>query len=129
MTRNKQTIEVVTINQERRRRWSADEKAALVRETYEPGMTVSLVARKHGVGASQLFNWRKLEREGALTAVSAGESVVPASELAAARAQIAQLQRMLGKKTLEAEILKEAVEFAREKKWIARSPLLDKDGQ
>jgi transposase len=47
------------------------------------------VARKHGVGASQLFNWRKLEREGALTAVTAGESVVPGSELAAARAQIA----------------------------------------
>jgi len=129
MTRNKQTIEVVTVSQERRRRWSAEEKAALVRETYEPGMSVSLVARNHGVGASQLFNWRKLEREGALTAVTAGESVVPASELAAARAQIAQLQRMLGKKTMEAEILKEAVEFAREKKWIARSPLLGKDGQ
>jgi len=92
-------------------------------------MSVSLVARKHGVGTSQLFNWRKLEREGALTTVTAGESVVPASELAAARAQIAQLQRMLGKKTMEAEILKEAVEFAREKKWIARSPLLGKDGQ
>jgi transposase-like protein len=40
MTRNKQTIEVVTVSQERRRRWSAEEKAALVRETYEPGMNV-----------------------------------------------------------------------------------------
>lgn len=129
MTRNTQTIEVVTVSQERRRRWSAQEKAALVKETYEPGMSVSLVARKHGISASQLFNWRKLEREGALVAVHSGESVVPASELAAARAQIAQLQRMLGKKTMEAEILREAVEIAREKKWIARSPLSDKDGQ
>ena len=129
MTSNKQTIEVVTVSEERRRRWSVQEKAALVKETYEPGMSVSLVARKHGISASQLFNWRKLEREGALVAVHSGESVVPASELAAARAQIAQLQRMLGKKTMEAEILREAVELAREKKWIARSPLLDKDGQ
>ena len=129
MTRNNQTIEVVTVSEERRRRWSVQEKAALVKETYEPGMSVSLVARKHGISASQLFNWRKLEREGALMAVHSGESVVPASELAAARAQIAQLQRMLGKKTMEAEILREAVELAREKKWIARSPLLDKDGQ
>jgi transposase len=127
MTRNNERIEVVTVSEQRRRRWSAAEKAALVRQTYEPGMSVSLVARQHGVAASQLFNWRKLEREGALTAVSAGESVVPASELASARAQIAQLQRLLGKKTMEAEILKEAVELAREKKWIARSPLLDKD--
>jgi transposase len=129
MTRNNQTIEVVTVSEERRRRWSVQEKAALVKETYEPGMSVSLVARKHGISASQLFNWRKLEREGALVAVHSGESVVPASELAAARAQIAQLQRMLGKKTMEAEILREAVDLAREKKWIARSPLLDKDGQ
>jgi transposase len=129
MTRNNQTIEVVTVSEERRRRWSVQEKAALVKETYEPGMSVALVARKHGISASQLFNWRKLEREGALVAVHSGESVVPASELAAARAQIAQLQRMLGKKTMEAEILREAVELAREKKWIARSPLLDKDGQ
>jgi transposase len=129
MTRNNQTIEVVTVSEERRRRWSVQEKAALVKETYEPGMSVSLVARKHGISASQLFNWRKLEREGALVAVHSGESVVPASELAAARAQIAQLQRMLGKITMEVEILREAVELAREKKWIARSPLLDKDGQ
>ena len=116
-THNKSTIEVVTVSEERRRRWSPAEKAELVRQTYEPGMSVSLVARQHGVAASQLFNWRKLEREGALTAVSAGESVVPASDLAAARAQIAQLQRLLGKKTMENEILKEAVEIAREKMY------------
>lgn len=126
---NKQTIEVISVSEERRRRWSPQEKAALVRQTYEPGMSVSLVARQNGVAASLLFNWRKLDREGALTAVSAGESVVPASELASTRAQIAQLQRMLGKKTMEAEILKEAVELAREKKWIARSPLSNKDDQ
>ena len=59
-----------------------------------------------------------------MVAVTAGESVVPASDLAAARAEIAKLQRVLGKKTLENEILKEAVEYATEKKWIARSPLL-----
>jgi transposase len=128
-TNNNQTIDVVTVSEQRRRRWSVSEKAALVRQTYEPGMSVSLVARQHGVAASQLFNWRKLDREGALTAVGAGESVVPASELATARAQIAQLQRLLGKKTMENEILKEAVELARDRKWIARSPLPAKDEQ
>ena len=126
MTRRTEPVEIVMTDQ-RRRRWSVQEKAALVRRTYEPGMSVSLVARLEGVAASLLFQWRKLEREGALVAVSAGESVVPASELAAARAEIAKLQRILGKKTLENEILKEAVEFAAEKKWIARSPLLPKD--
>lgn len=128
MSRRTDSVEVVMTDQ-RRRRWSVQEKAALVRRTYESGMSVSLVARQEGVSASLLFQWRKLEREGALIAVSAGESVVPASELAAARAEIAKLQRILGKKTLENEILKEAVEYAAEKKWIARSPLLPKDEQ
>lgn len=41
------------MSQERRRRWSAEEKAALVRETYEPGMNVSLVARQHDIGGAR----------------------------------------------------------------------------
>jgi len=119
--------EVEVLGAECRRRWAASEKLAMVRETYEPGMTVSVVARQHGVNPNQLFHWRKLERLGALTAVGAGETVVPAAELEAARRQIRELQRLLGKKTLEAEILREAVEVARERKWIARSPLLPGD--
>lgn len=99
----------------------------MVRETYEPGMTMWLVARRHGVNPNQLFHWRKLERMGALTAVEAGETVVPAAELDSARRQIRELQRLLGKKTLEAEMLKEAVDVARDRKWIARSPLLPGD--
>lgn len=95
-TRHTDSVEVVFKDQ-RRRRWSPAEKQALVRRTYEPGMSVSLVARQEGVAASLLFQWRKLERQGALTAVSAGEAVVPASELAAALAEIAKLQRVLGK--------------------------------
>ncbi len=53
--------------------------------------------------------------EGSLTAVAAGEQVVPASELAAAMKQIKELQRLLGKKTMENELLKEAVEYGRAK--------------
>ena len=126
-TRHTDPIEVL-VSDQRRRRWSLAEKSALVRRTYESGMSVSLVARQEGVSASLLFQWRKLERQGALTAVSSGEAVVPASELAAARAEIAKLQRVLGKKTLENEILKEAVEYSVAKKWIARSPLQSGDG-
>ncbi|EOK2605770.1 IS3 family transposase, partial [Escherichia coli] len=84
--------------------------------SFEPGMTVSLVARQHGVAASQLFLWRKQYQEGSLTAVAAGEQVVPVSELAAAMKQIKELQRLLGKKTMENELLKEAVEYGRGKK-------------
>lgn len=44
-------------------------------------------------------------KDGSLSAVSAGEEVVPASELAEALRQIRELQRLLGKKTEEVEIL------------------------
>ncbi len=73
---------------EKRRRRTTQEKIAIVQQSFEPGMTVSLVARQHGVAASQLFLWRKQYQEGSLTAVAAGEQVVPASELAAAMKQI-----------------------------------------
>ncbi|MEL2831870.1 IS3 family transposase [Escherichia coli] len=101
---------------EKRRRRTTQEKIAIVQQSFEPGMTVSLVARQHGVAASQLFLWRKQYQEGSLTAVTAGEQVVPASELAAAMKQIKELQRLLGKKTMENELIKEAVEYGRGKK-------------
>ncbi|OKX08855.1 hypothetical protein AWP80_01435 [Escherichia coli] len=96
---------------EKRRRRTTQEKIAIVQQSFEPGMTVSLVARQHGVAASQLFLWRKQYQEGSLTAVAAGEQVVPASELAAAMKQIKELQRLLGKKTMENELLTTGVSY------------------
>ncbi|MEB0047542.1 MULTISPECIES: IS3 family transposase [unclassified Pseudomonas] len=104
------------LGQELRRRWSPEQKLAMVRESLEPGQSVSVVARRNGINANQLFLWRKLYQDGSLSAVSAGEAVVPASELSDALKQIRELQRMLGKKTMEAEILKETVEIARSRK-------------
>ncbi|MCS6694771.1 IS3 family transposase (plasmid) [Klebsiella pneumoniae] len=101
---------------EKRRRRTTQEKIAIVQQSFEPGMTVSLVARQHGVAASQLFLWRKQYQKGSLTAVAAGEQVVSASELAAAMKQIKEVQRLLGKKTMENELLKEAVDYGRGKK-------------
>ncbi|SAL87518.1 transposase [Caballeronia terrestris] len=123
---NVEPIEVLTQPEQRRRR-SVEEKLAIVRETFEPGASVSGVARRHQVNANQVFAWRKLYQDGSLSAVSAGEQVVPASDLVEAMKQIRELQRLLGKKTMEVEILREAVEYGRAKKLIARSPLLPGD--
>ncbi|MGE9226185.1 transposase, partial [Escherichia coli] len=49
---------------EKRRRRTTQEKSAIVQQSFEPGMTASLVARQHGVAASQLFLWRKQYQEG-----------------------------------------------------------------
>ena len=116
-------VEVVTSVQ-RRRRWTPEQKLEIVKQTNEPGSSVSMVARQFGISAAQLFQWRKAYLQGSLMAVGANETVVPASELQDAMRRIKQLEGALGRKTLENEILKEAVDFAKAKKWIARSPVL-----
>jgi transposase len=116
-------IEVVT-SKERRRRWSPAEKRSIVQETYEPGHTVSSIARRHGIAPNQLFYWRRRMEDGALTAVGSEEKVVPESQLRELEAKIRRLERILGQKTVDIEILKEAIKIGREKKLISRQPLL-----
>lgn len=54
---------IEVLGPEKRRRRTVQEKIAIVQQSLEPGMTVSLVARQHGVAASQLFLWRKRIRK------------------------------------------------------------------
>lgn len=111
-----------------RRQYSVEQRIALLDEADQPGQSIALVARKHGVSPSVMFRWRQLREEGALTSLGADEPLVPASEIRAARAKIRELQRLLGKKTEEVEILREAAEIARDRKWISRLPLLPRGG-
>ena len=121
MTGSPERVEVVTSVQ-RRRRWTATEEVRMVEETHMPGATVSLVARRHGVAPNQLFTWRRLVGQGALTAAGAEEAVVPASDYKALQNQVRELQRLLGKKTLENEILRDALDLAQPKKRLLRAP-------
>jgi transposase len=57
----------------RRRSWSSEEKRRIVAETFAPGASVSIVARRHDMNANMLFTWRR-----EMAAIPAPE--VPASE-------------------------------------------------
>jgi hypothetical protein len=84
---------------------------------------------RHGVAPNQLFTWRRLVAQGALTAAGSGEEVVPASDYRALQSKVRELQRLLCKKSLEAEILKEAFEHATgSKKRLRLPPSPPKDG-
>ena len=58
-----------------RRRWSAEEKARVVRESLRPGERVGEVARRYGVSRWQLSTWRSLARRGKLAGASSAEGV------------------------------------------------------
>ena len=45
---------------------SKAERRRIVEETFQPGTSVSQVARAHNVNANQLFQWRRLYRAGLL---------------------------------------------------------------
>lgn len=119
-------IEVITSVQ-RRRRYTGQEKAQFVAMTMQPGSSVSSVARQYGITPSLLFKWKKLIQDGGVTAVEANDQVVSVSDYNSLLKKVKQLEQMLGRKTVEAEILKDALEIAQAKKYISHMPLLPPD--
>ena len=115
-------VEVIT-GVARRRRFPMDQKLAVVAETMQPGMSISYVARRPGLSPSLVFRWRRMS-EGGKEAIRADEEVVPASEARKLEDRVRELERLLGRKTMEVEILKEALDLARTKKQtlLSRSP-------
>lgn len=56
-------VEIIT-DGGRRRRWTAAEKLRIVEETLDERASMSVVARRNGVGANLLYRWRRLMLEG-----------------------------------------------------------------
>ena len=55
---NYQRFEVIT-GRQRRRRWTAEEKARIVAESLDAGVSISDVARRHGMSRGLLTVWRR----------------------------------------------------------------------
>ena len=111
-----------------RRRWAFFQKLQVVQEASVAGMTVTAVAKKYGMAPSQLFRWKKL-------LLNAGEEIVSASdqgsadgELQELKRRVRELERLLGRATLENEILRETIALgkARSQPGKDRSPLTDR---
>ena len=56
-----------------RRRWTAEEKLAIIEEARQAGQTVSEVCRRHGIATGQFYAWEKKARQGALEGLRAGK--------------------------------------------------------
>ncbi|GGF80852.1 transposase [Paracoccus acridae] len=117
-------IEIIT-DGGRRRRWTAAEKLRIVEETLDGQASISVVARRNGVAPNLLYRWRRLMLEGGSVAVTEDDDVTSNRVVREMESRIRELERQLGRKTLEAEILREALDKSRVKKptLLAGSPL------
>jgi transposase len=70
-------IEGIALEPSVRRHRSKQERQRIAEESLQPGVSVAVVARRHGVNASQVFLWRKLLREGRLNVKPVPAQLMP----------------------------------------------------
>ena len=63
------------------KRWPIAQKYRIVEETFVSGASVAAVARRHNANANQVFEWRKLYRQGRLLDRKAASQVLPGHDL------------------------------------------------
>jgi transposase len=95
----------------------------IVEETLDEDASISVVARRNGVAPNLLYRWRRLMLDGGAVAVSEDDDVTSNRAVRQMEDRIRELERQLGRKALEVEILKEALDKSHSKKltWHARS--------
>lgn len=91
-----------------KRLFNAEFKREQVGRLLRGEVTVAELSRELDVSPSLVRRWKHLHDSGSDAAVGANEPVVPASELRAAQQRIRELERALGRKTMENEILQAA---------------------
>lgn len=60
-----------------RRHRPKQERRRIAEESLQPGTSAAIVARHYGVNANQVFQWRKLLREGRLDGKPAKSQLIP----------------------------------------------------
>jgi transposase len=91
-----------------RRRFSAEFKRDQLGRLTRQEVTFAELSRELGIDQSVLRRWKHLSERGGATAVASNDDVVPAADLKAAQLRIRELERALGRKTMEVEILQAA---------------------
>lgn len=109
----------------RRRHWGATEKLRIVEETLDDRESISVAACRNRIVPNLLYRWRGLIPEGGSVAVAGDDDLTSNRQVREMETRIRELERQHGRKTLEIEILKEAVERSRPEKasLLMHSPL------
>jgi transposase len=92
----------------RRRRFTSEEKRRFLEEAAAAGESMSSVGRRYGLSVSLLFRWRRqIDGQAARPQAARNPEATARAEARELRDRVRELERLLGRKTLEAELLKQ----------------------
>jgi transposase len=103
-----------------RRIFTVEFKRGVVQQLLKGEKTLAEVSRELDVQPNVVRQWKRRFEAGAQTAVAANEDVIPASALREAHQRIRELERLLGKKQMEIEILEAAREVVKKSPWLRK---------
>lgn len=101
-------MESVAKGSDGRRLFTAEFKRTQIDRILKGDITASELSRELGVARSLIQRWKHLATRGAEAAVGSNGEVVPVADLRTAQARIKELERLVGKQTMELEILRAA---------------------
>ena len=95
-------------------------KRGVVQQLLKGEKTLAEVSRELDIQPSVVRQWKRRFEAGATAAVATNEDVVPVSALQEAQQRIRELERLLGKKQMEIEILQAAQEVVKKSPWLRK---------
>jgi transposase len=101
-----------------RRVFTPEFKRQVVQQIQKGEKTLAELRRELDIDPTVIRTWKRRDEAGASTAVTANEDVVPASQLRDAHQRIRELERLLGRKQMEIEILEAAREVVTNSPWL-----------
>ena len=99
-------VKPVQDGRSRKRRWPAEQKLAVLQE-WKNGAPLEEVCRRYAVNAAQMYRWKRSLEQG----LKESGEMVPKSQVAGLTKRVEELERALGRKALEVEVLKKTFEF------------------
>ena len=105
-----------------RRVFTVEFKRGVVQQLLKGEKTLAEVSRELDIQPSVVRQWKRRFEAGATAAVATNEDVVPVSALREAHQRIRELQRLLGKKQMEIEILQAVQDVVKKVRGCAKGP-------
>ena len=90
----------------RKRRWPAEQKLAVLQE-WKNGVPLEEVCRKYALNAAQMYRWKRSLEQG----LKESGEMAPRSQVVGLQKRVEELERVLGRKALEVEVLKKTYDL------------------